>query len=93
MFKKEFQENLIKTLLRGDMIKDVNDTGLEKALDLVTNSIELIMTAVDMKLSDLVITKTVGREISHYNALFPHVSAALQLSNKGLARTRPQGFR
>jgi DNA polymerase elongation subunit (family B) len=83
VFIKAFQENLIKTLLQGDTIKDIYDTGLENPLDLVTNSIDLIMTGGEMKISDLVITKTMGREISKYNALFPHVSAALQLNNKG----------
>ena len=51
---------------------------------LVTNTIDNIMTGEKLKVDDLVIRRKIGRELSKYQALFPHVSAALQLNNKGI---------
>ena len=80
VFIKVFQENLIKILLNsGDNERDVYNDGLEAALGLVTNTIDTIMTGSKLRVEDLVITRKIGRELSEYHALFPDVSAALQL--------------
>jgi DNA polymerase elongation subunit (family B) len=39
------------------------------------------MTGEDVYQEDLVISKLLGQEIERYKSLFPHVSAAIQLSN------------
>jgi len=37
-----------------------------------------------MKIEELLISKKMGRELPEYQALFPHVSAGLQLRSKGM---------
>jgi DNA polymerase elongation subunit (family B) len=89
IFIKAFQENLIKILLSsGNDERDVYNVGLEAALDLVTNTIDNIMTGEKLKVDELVIRRKIGRDLSKYQALFPHVSAALQLNNKGIVLNR-----
>jgi DNA polymerase elongation subunit (family B) len=39
------------------------------------------MTADDLQQQDVVISKLLGQDIVKYKSLFPHVSAAIQLSN------------
>jgi DNA polymerase elongation subunit (family B) len=54
--------------------------GYEDALLLVTQAIDKIMTGEDIQQQDLIISKLLRQEISKYKCLFPHVSAAIQLS-------------
>jgi DNA polymerase elongation subunit (family B) len=42
----------------------------------------LYIYAEDLILNDLVISKLLGQDIIKYESLFPHVSAAIQLSNE-----------
>jgi DNA polymerase elongation subunit (family B) len=39
------------------------------------------MTGDDLQQQDLVISKLLGQDIRKYKSLFPHISAAIQLSN------------
>jgi DNA polymerase elongation subunit (family B) len=55
--------------------------GYEDALLLVTQAIDKIMTGEGLAAEDLVISKLLRQDISKYKSLFPHVSAAIQLSN------------
>ena len=56
--------------------------GYENALLLVTNAIDKIMLdGEDVTQDDLVVSKLLGQDITRYRSLFPHVSAAIQLSN------------
>jgi DNA polymerase elongation subunit (family B) len=49
---------------------------------LVTKAIDKIMIGgEDITQRDLVISKLLGQDITKYKSLFPHVSAAIQLSN------------
>ena len=48
---------------------------------LVTQAIDKIMTGEGLAAEDLVISKLLRQDISKYKSLFPHVSAAIQLSN------------
>jgi DNA polymerase elongation subunit (family B) len=57
--------------------------GYENALLLVTKAIDKIMIGgEDITQDDLMIHKLLGQDIRKYKSLFPHVSAAIQLSNK-----------
>jgi DNA polymerase elongation subunit (family B) len=57
--------------------------GYENALLLVTKAIDKIMLGGEENIAqeDLVISKLLGQNIIKYRSLFPHVSAAIQLSN------------
>jgi len=60
---------------------EVLKKGHEEALLLVTQAIDKIMTGEDIQQQDLVISKLLRQDIEKYKSLFPHVSAAIQLSN------------
>jgi DNA polymerase elongation subunit (family B) len=81
-FIKEFQTELLSTLFDCKDAKEVINKGYENALLLVTNAIDKIMIGgQDITQDDLVISKLLGQSIEKYRSLFPHVSAAIQLSN------------
>ena len=64
-------------------VKEIMNKGYENALLLVTKAVDKIMLGgVDVTQDDLVISKLLGQDITKYKSLFPHVSAAIQLSNK-----------
>jgi DNA polymerase elongation subunit (family B) len=87
-FIKQFQTQLLYTLF--DDCKDSSEVvtkGYESSLLLVTQAIDKIMTGEDLEQQDLVISKLLRQDIGKYKSLFPHVSAAIQLSNNnGKAR-------
>ena len=79
-FIKQFQTQLLHTLWlqrhRGG-----NKQGIWELL-LVTKAIDRIMIGGDdVTQDDLIISKLLGQNIEKYRSLFPHVSAAIQLSN------------
>jgi DNA polymerase elongation subunit (family B) len=80
-FIKQFQTELLYTLFDCKNSAEVESKGYENALLLVTKAIDKIMTGEDVYQEDLVISKLLGQEIERYKSLFPHVSAAIQLSN------------
>jgi DNA polymerase elongation subunit (family B) len=49
---------------------------------LVTQGIDKIMTGEDIRQQDLVISKLLRQDMEKYRSIFPHVSAAIQLSNE-----------
>jgi DNA polymerase elongation subunit (family B) len=62
--------------------EEVINKGYENALLLVTNAIDKIMVGGEnITQDDLVISKFLGQSIEKYRSLFPHVSAAIQLSS------------
>ncbi len=75
----EYQNELLYTLFDCDTSDQIYNNTLEKALLCVTRTIDKVMTG-DFKLQDLVITKQLRMDITKYKSLFPHVSAAMQLS-------------
>jgi DNA polymerase elongation subunit (family B) len=81
-FIKEFQTEVLHTLFDCENSDEVMSIGYEKALLLVTRTIDRIMTA-DIQLQDLVVSKLLGQGLDEYKSLFPHVSAAIQLSKTG----------
>jgi DNA polymerase elongation subunit (family B) len=81
---KEFQTGLLFTLFDCNDTKEIVDKGYQNALLLVTNAIDKIMLGEDIILGDLIISKLLGQDIMRYKSLFPHVSAAIQLSNEDI---------
>jgi DNA polymerase elongation subunit (family B) len=80
---KEFQAELLSTLFDCEDVKDIMNKGYENALLLVTKAIDKIMLAGEnINQEDLVISKLLGQDIIKYRSLFPHVSAAIQLSDE-----------
>jgi DNA polymerase elongation subunit (family B) len=80
-FIKQFQTELLYTLFECKDSTEVANTGYENALLLVTKAIDRIMTAEDITKQDLVVSKLLRQDIEKYKSLFPHVSAAIQLSS------------
>jgi DNA polymerase elongation subunit (family B) len=69
---------------------EVQSKGYENALSTITRTIDKIMTG-DIKLQDLVVTKILGQGLDKYKSLFPHVSAAILLANKGRTMIAGEG--
>ena len=61
--------------------EEIMDKGYESALLLVTKTVDKIMTGEGFVQDDIVISKLLGQDIVKYKSLFPHVSAAIQLSS------------
>jgi DNA polymerase elongation subunit (family B) len=81
-FIKEFQTEALHTLFDCKNSNEVISKGYDNALILVTKTIDRIMTG-DIQLQDLVVSKLLGQGLDKYKSLFPHVSAAIQLSKTG----------
>jgi DNA polymerase elongation subunit (family B) len=78
---KQFQTELLSTLFDCMNVKEIICKGYENALLFVTKAIYRIMKGGDdVTKNDLVISKLLGQNIQKYRSLFPHVSAAIQLS-------------
>jgi DNA polymerase-2 len=81
-FIKGFQTELLSVLFDCENVKEITNKGYENALLLVTKAIDKIMIGGDdITQDDLIIHKLLGQDITKYKSLFPHVSAAIQLSN------------
>jgi DNA polymerase elongation subunit (family B) len=79
----KFQTELLCTLFDCKDAKEIVEKGYENALLLVTKAMDKIMLGREnITQDDLVISKLLGQEIVKYRSLFPHVSAAIQLSNE-----------
>jgi DNA polymerase elongation subunit (family B) len=61
--------------------------GYENALLLVTKTIDKVMTG-ELELKDLIVSKILRHDLYKYRSLFPHVSAALQLTEAGVPLIR-----
>jgi DNA polymerase elongation subunit (family B) len=82
-FIKEFQIELLSILFDCKNANEIMNKGYENALLQVTKAIDKIMLGgEDIAQEDLVISKLLGQDLVKYKSLFPHVSAAIQLSNK-----------
>ena len=74
---------MLSTLFDCKNEKEIISDGYENALLLVTKAIDRIMIGgEDVTKNDLVVSKLLGQNIEKYRSLFPHVSAAIQLSGK-----------
>ena len=79
-FIKQFQTELLYTLFDCENTVEIYDKTLEEALFCITRTIDKIMTG-EIELQDLVISKQLRMNIDNYRSIFPHVAAAIQLSN------------
>ena len=79
-FIKQFQTELLYTLFDCDNAAEIYDKTLEEALFCITKTIDKIMTG-EIELQDLIISKQLRMNIRNYISIFPHVAAAIQLSN------------
>ncbi len=79
-FIKQFQTELLYTLFDCEKTVEIYDKTLEEALLCITKTIDKIMTR-EIELQDLVISKQLRMNIYNYRSIFPHVAAAMQLSN------------
>jgi DNA polymerase elongation subunit (family B) len=80
---KQFQTELLSTLIDCKSKEEIISKGYEGALLLVTKTIDKIMIGGDdVAKNDLVISKLLGQNIEKYRTLFPHVSAAIQLTSE-----------
>ena len=86
-FIKEFQTELLYTLFDCKDSAEVISKGYENALLLVTKTIDKVMTG-EIPLKDLVVSKMLRQDLIRYRSLFPHVSAALQLTEAGKSLIR-----
>jgi DNA polymerase elongation subunit (family B) len=74
---------LLSALFDCKNVDEILNNGYENALLLVTKARDRIMIGGDyVTKNDLVISKLLGQNIEKYRSLFPHVSAAIQLSNE-----------
>ena len=79
-FIKQFQTELLYTLFDCENTAEIYDKTLEEALLCITKTIDKVMTG-EIELQDLVISKQLRMDIHNYRSIFPHVAAAIQLSN------------
>ena len=79
---KEFQTELLYNLFDCKDLAEVVSKGYENALLLTTKTIDKVMTG-EIQLQDLIVSKFLGQDLDKYRSLFPHVSAAIQLSKAG----------
>jgi DNA polymerase elongation subunit (family B) len=86
-FIKEFQTELLYTLFDCKDSAEVLSKGYENALLLIARTIDKIMTG-EIQIKDLVISKMLRQDLDRYKSLFPHVSAALQLTEAGKSLVR-----
>ena len=86
-FIKEFQIELLYTLFDCKDSGEVLSKGYENALLLVTKTIDKVMTG-EIQMKDLVVSKILRQDLTKYRSLFPHVSAALQLTEAGKSLVR-----
>jgi DNA polymerase elongation subunit (family B) len=86
-FIKDFQSELFYTLFDCKDSAEIVSRGYENALLLVTRTIDKVMTG-ELELNDLIVSKILRQNLYKYRSLFPHVSAALRLTEAGVPLTR-----
>ena len=84
---KIFSLRLLYTLFDCKDSAEIVSRGYENALFIVTRTIDKVMTG-ELELKDLIVSKVLRQDLYKYRSLFPHVSAALQLTEAGLPLAR-----
>ena len=79
-FIKDFQKEVLYTLFDADSSTEITERTLENAFLCVTKTIDKIMTG-EIQTQDLIISKQLRMDLTKYKNIFPHVAAAIQLSN------------
>ncbi|MFZ0225117.1 MAG: DNA polymerase domain-containing protein [Candidatus Nitrosopolaris sp.] len=86
-FIKVFQCEILYALFDCVDSSEVLSKGYDNALLDVTKTIDKLMTG-EIQLKDLVVSKILRQDLRKYRSLFPHVSAAIQLSEAGVPLVR-----
>ena len=86
-FITEFQTILLSKLFDCHSSNEVLTVGYQNALSYITQSIDKLMNG-EVKVTDLVISKLLRRNIEKYRSLFPHVAAAIRLNVSGVIANR-----
>lgn len=86
-FIKDFQTELLYTLFDCKDSAEILSKGYENALLLVTKTIDKVMTG-ELELKDLIVSKILRQDLQKYRTLFPHVCAALRLTEAGVPLVR-----
>jgi DNA polymerase elongation subunit (family B) len=60
---------------------------LQAALLVVTKTLDKVMTG-EISINDLIVSKILRQDLYKYRSLFPHMSAALQLTEAGVTLAR-----
>jgi DNA polymerase elongation subunit (family B) len=82
LFLKDFQENLIRKLFSPDIVEEVSSTGYREAVGYVHETIRKVEEG-QIPVKQLVVSKTLRRPLATYSRLFPHISAAINLTHHG----------
>jgi DNA polymerase elongation subunit (family B) len=82
LFLKEFETNLMKTLLEADSVEQIQNEQYKKAFDLVVETCDKVHSG-QVPADQLVITKVLGKPMNTYPSLFPYVVAAIQMAENG----------
>jgi DNA polymerase elongation subunit (family B) len=81
-FIKTFQENLIRLLLDVETLEAVYSVGYKRALNYISKTIDTLMCK-KLPIGELIISKTLRKPLTEYTKLYPHVSAAINLTQQG----------
>jgi len=82
VFLKEFETRLMEILFDAESGDDVWQFQYKKAFDHVVKNCDLIRMG-KIPLDELVISKVLRKPVNTYRSLFPHVIAAIQMTQKG----------
>ncbi len=81
-YVKDFQRRLIQTLFDCKDVEEVRTKGYSNAIGLVAESIDRLLKG-EVPVEQLIVSKYLRRSLETYARRFPHISAALQLSDHG----------
>ncbi|MEM2094685.1 MAG: DNA polymerase domain-containing protein, partial [Candidatus Bathyarchaeia archaeon] len=81
-FIKEFQQQLIRTLLNYRTAEEVALEGYSKAIEYVNETKKRILHG-EVPIRQLIVTKTLRKPIDTYRTVAPHVAAAINLAYHG----------
>ncbi len=90
---KDFEERLMAILFDAESREEVEGRQYAKAKEYVTRALEEVALG-EAPPEGLLITKMLRRRVDSYRALFPHVSAAIQMTQSGrrLKGGRPREY-
>ena len=83
-FIKKFQNKLIQTLFDAKTSDEVYGVGYRNAVNFIDETIDKLMNR-EVSPTELVISKILRKPLSERVRMFPHVSAAVNLSQQGKA--------
>ncbi|MEM3385393.1 MAG: DNA polymerase domain-containing protein [Nitrososphaeria archaeon] len=79
---KELQTKMIKALFDCKSIEEVHTTGYSRVLKTIEDIIKNLREN-KIQANDLIVSKTLRKQVQEYKSQAPHVSAAIQIIGKG----------